>query len=157
MARCKLQALKCKFSPNEAEERLIEQVIVGTNLSELQKELLGCDEKLTLEQALNIIWRTYEASISHMSQLQGVQTRQTGRYTLCQSRRKNNMLFLRRISSKKRNVPSAYSTVCKHCGGKKTHWQLACRKSTHTKHNHRGRGRVNWRGRSRSRNRHGET
>ena len=63
--------MKCKFSQNEAEERLIEQLIVGTNLSELQKELLGRDDKLTLEQALNI-GRTHEASISHMSQLQGV-------------------------------------------------------------------------------------
>ena len=42
-------------------------------LPELQKELLAKDENLTLDQALNI-GRTHEASISHMSQLRGMQT-----------------------------------------------------------------------------------
>ena len=74
MTQCKLQALKCKFNQAELEERLIEQLIVGTRLSELQKELLAKDENLTLDQALNI-GRTHEASISHMSQLRGMLTR----------------------------------------------------------------------------------
>ena len=68
MTRCKLQAIKCKFNQAELEERLIEQLIVGTSLPELQKELLAKDENLTLDQALNI-GRTQEASTSHMSQL----------------------------------------------------------------------------------------
>ena len=70
MTRCKLQALKCKFNQAELEERLIEQLIVGTRLPELQKELLAKDENLTLEKALNIR-RTNEASISHMIQFPG--------------------------------------------------------------------------------------
>ena len=152
MARCKLQALKCKFSQNEAEERLIEQLIVGTNLSELQKELLGTDDKLTLEQALNI-GRTHEASISHMSQLQGVQTRQADIHYV-KTGGKTSCYFCARSHPKNGRCP-AFGTLCKRCGGK-NHWQVACRKSTYTKQNHRGRGRGNGRGRSRSRNRHGD-
>ncbi|KAI0235987.1 hypothetical protein LSAT2_013434 [Lamellibrachia satsuma] len=57
----------------QLEERLIEQLIVGMRLSELQKELLAKDENLTLDEALNI-GRTQEASTSHMSQLRGMLT-----------------------------------------------------------------------------------
>ena len=150
MARCKLQALKCKFSQNEAEERLIEQLIVGTNLSELQKELLGRDDKLTLEQALNI-GRTHEASISHMSQLQGVQTRQADIHYV-KAGGKTRCYFCAGSHLKNEPCP-AYNTICNRCGGK-NHWKKACRKSTHAKQDHRGRGRGNRRGRSGSRNRH---
>ena len=139
MARCKLQALKCQFSHNEAEERLIEQLIVGTNLSELQKELLGRDDKLTLEQALNI-GRTHKASISHMSQLQGVQTRQTDIHYV-KAGGKTRCYFCAGSHPKNERCP-ANNTICKRCGGK-NHWQIACRKSTHTKQDHRGRGRGN--------------
>ena len=117
MARCKLQALKCKFSQNEAEERLIEQLIVGTNLSELQKELLGRDDKLTLEQALNI-GRTHEASISHMSQLQGVQTRQADIHYV-KTGGKTSCYFCAGSHPKNGRCP-AFGTLCKRCGGKIT-------------------------------------
>ena len=70
--RCKLQALRCKFSRAELNERLIEQLIVGTRFPGLQKELLSKNEHLTLEEALNI-GRTHEASINHLAQLRGMQ------------------------------------------------------------------------------------
>ena len=38
---CKLQALRCKFTQAELNERLIGQLIVGTIFPGLQKELLG--------------------------------------------------------------------------------------------------------------------
>ena len=53
MTRCKLQAIKCKFNQAELEEMRIEQLIVGTRLPELKKELLAKYENLTLEHALN--------------------------------------------------------------------------------------------------------
>ena len=152
MARCKLQAMKCKFSQNEVEERLIEQLVVGTNLSELQKELLGRDDKLTLEQALNI-GCTHEASISHMSQLQGVHTRQADIHYV-KAGGKTRCYFCSGSHPKNERCP-AYNMICKRCGGK-NHWQIACRKSMHTKQDHRGRGRGNRRGRSRSRNGHSD-
>ena len=73
MTRCKLQTLKYKFNQAKLEERLIEQLIVGTRLPEVQKELLANNNNLTLDQALNI-GRTHEVSISHMSQLGGMET-----------------------------------------------------------------------------------
>ena len=73
MTRCKLQALTCKFNQAELKERLFGQVIVGTRLPNLQKELLAKYENLTLDEALNV-GRTHEASISHMFQLRGMPT-----------------------------------------------------------------------------------
>ncbi len=53
-ARCRNQALKCNFSTDdELESRLIEQLIIGTNCVETKKALLGKDEKLTVDQALD--------------------------------------------------------------------------------------------------------
>ncbi|XP_014676736.1 PREDICTED: uncharacterized protein K02A2.6-like [Priapulus caudatus] len=49
------------------EERLIEQLIVGTNHKKIQEVLLGKDDKLKLEQALDVA-RFREATDSHMKQ-----------------------------------------------------------------------------------------
>ena len=69
VARCKLQAQKCKFRDNqETEERLVEQVITGTRHPELQKLLLSKGIELTLQEALNS-GRTHEASLNHMKQM----------------------------------------------------------------------------------------
>ena len=54
MTRCKLHALTCKFNQAELKERLFGQVIVGTRLPNLQKELLAKYENLTLDEALNV-------------------------------------------------------------------------------------------------------
>ena len=71
VARCKLQAKKCKFRDNqETEERLIEQVITGTRHPELQKILLSKGIELTLQEALNS-GRTHEASLNQMAEIQG--------------------------------------------------------------------------------------
>jgi uncharacterized protein YyaL (SSP411 family) len=67
LTRCKTQACKCKFNPDELDERLIEQLIKGTKHNKIQQSLLK-DEKITLNQAMNEA-RTYESSLSHMSQL----------------------------------------------------------------------------------------
>ena len=44
---------------------------MGTRFPGLQKELLGKNEQLTLEEAINI-GRTHEASINHVVQLRGM-------------------------------------------------------------------------------------
>lgn len=54
MARCKLQAQKCRFSEAEMEKRLIEQLIIGTRERKVQENLLGKDEKLKLYKAMDI-------------------------------------------------------------------------------------------------------
>ena len=65
-ARCRLKARKCKFrDEQELEERIIDQLIVGTRFPELQKQLLSKNETMTIEEVLNMC-RSYEASIEYM-------------------------------------------------------------------------------------------
>ena len=66
MTRCKAQAEKCKFEASELKVRLIEQLIEGTPHKKVQEKLLNKDEKLTLDDALDVA-RTYEATKAHMS------------------------------------------------------------------------------------------
>ena len=51
--RCRLQAQKCKFrDEDEKSERVIDQIILGTKLPDLQKELLGKKGDLTLNDTI---------------------------------------------------------------------------------------------------------
>ena len=50
MARCKIQAQKCRFSETEIEDRLIEQLIIGTREPKVQEALLGKDDKLKIDK-----------------------------------------------------------------------------------------------------------
>ena len=71
MTRCKLQVKKCKFQDNtNIEERLIEQLILGTRHKKVQEKLLGKDGDLRLDEALDIA-RTCEATMVRMEQLLG--------------------------------------------------------------------------------------
>jgi len=69
MARCKLQAQKCQFTEAEMEERLIEQLIIGTRERKVQENVLGKDEKLKLDKAMDIA-RTREATVNDMKSLE---------------------------------------------------------------------------------------
>ena len=53
MARCKIQAQKCLFSEAEIEDRLIEQLIIGTREPKVQEALLGKYDKLKLDKAMD--------------------------------------------------------------------------------------------------------
>ena len=60
---------KCKFSGNEeSEDRLLDQLIWGINDPEVHKSLIGRDEKLTLNAAIDIAWG-YEATKRQMNSL----------------------------------------------------------------------------------------
>lgn len=66
MIRCKLQAKKCKFRDGrEISERLLEQLIIGAIHKTVQETLLGKDEKLTLDDVMDI------ARTRNMKQLAG--------------------------------------------------------------------------------------
>lgn len=71
VTRCKLEAKKCKFSPTELNERLIEQLIIGTKYMEVQERFLGKDEKLTLDASRDVA-RTHEVTESHMNMMKAV-------------------------------------------------------------------------------------
>ena len=51
------------------EERLIEQLIIGTRERKVQENLLGKDEKLKLDKAMDIA-RTREATVNDMKSLE---------------------------------------------------------------------------------------
>ena len=53
MARCKKQAQKCRFSEEEIEDRLVEQLIIGTREPKVQEALLGKEDKLKLDKAMD--------------------------------------------------------------------------------------------------------
>ena len=66
MTRCKLQAKKCQFQDaRETDERLIEQLIVGIKHAKIQEKLLGRDDMLKLDSAMDIA-QTYEATLADM-------------------------------------------------------------------------------------------
>ena len=63
--RSRIIALKCKFK--DVDDRIIDQLIKGTKISESRKLLLKKSETITVEQAL-VLCRTLEASESHMKE-----------------------------------------------------------------------------------------
>ena len=67
--RCKLQALKCDFDDDELNERLIELIISSKPIVDFQKELLNKPKGMKLHEAL-AIGRRYEASATHVKQIQ---------------------------------------------------------------------------------------
>ena len=71
MTRCKTQARKCQFRDAvETEERLIEQLILGVRHAKIQDQLLGRDDTLTLDAAMDVV-KTHEATVSNMQQFTG--------------------------------------------------------------------------------------
>jgi len=71
LTRCQNQATRCQFrDKDESDERLIEQLIVGTKHKKVQERLLEKGEHLTLDEAIDIA-RTYKATQSQMEELDG--------------------------------------------------------------------------------------
>ena len=68
-ARCKIQTQKCRFSEAKLEERIIEQLIIGTRERKIQEVLLGKDDKLKLDKAMDIA-RTREDAVIDMKSLE---------------------------------------------------------------------------------------
>ena len=65
----KTLALKCKFRDSkDVEDHMLDQLIWGCSSPEVQKNLIGKNEKLTLPEAVGII-RNHEATRQHMESL----------------------------------------------------------------------------------------
>ena len=70
MTRCRIQGKKCRFRDTlEAEERLIEQPIIGIKHTKIQEKILSRDDKLTLDAAMDIA-RTHESTLADMNAFQ---------------------------------------------------------------------------------------
>lgn len=155
MTRCKLQAEKCKFDACELKVRLIEQLIVGTPHKKVQEKLLCKDEKLTLDDALDVA-RTYEATKAHMSAFSATATGMKvdslkGQKTH-NSNRKCNRCGLK--FPHKGDCP-AMGSKCFSCG-KLNHWRTMCKSKPKENNRHTGSSNSNRfrsKHRSRSRNR----
>ena len=157
LSRCRNQATKCKFrDTTESEERLIEQIIIGTKHKKIQERLLSKGDSLTLDEAIDVC-RTYEATLVQLDQLHA----EKGKHI--HAVRGNNINRGARGDNKSKKCPNcggehaksrdqcpAHGSECKKCG-KANHWARVCRSKPQqeTRIRHRG----NHRGRSQSRTR----
>ena len=136
VSRVKLQALKCNFRDDqEFNERVIEQVIIGTCHPEVQKELLAKDKTLSLDQTLDV-GRTHEASVQHMKQLKSVQPENVAQAVHYVKRNTKADKTCTRCGyeahSRKHDCPALGST-CSVCG-KPNHWSTVCRLAQNRDH-----------------------
>lgn len=125
ITRCKVQARKCKYTAEALDEKLIEQLILGTRHKKVQKSLLGKDEKLTLDAALDIA-RTHEATEMQLEKLTNagnVNVNYVGK-----QRPSTNVKFPQcdkcGLNHKEGECP-AKGTKCNNCG-KPNHWKRVC-------------------------------
>ena len=132
IARCRLQAQLCKFKEEEIEERIIEQLISGTVYQEVQKELLSKDDKLTLDEALQIAFK-HEASLSHMQQLVQTQSTTTNAASVNAVRKNGTAQKSRKCQKcgtlhpiKPITACPAHGTKCRGCG-RMHHWESVCK------------------------------
>ena len=115
----------------QRDERLIEQLIAGTLYSDVQKELLAKDKKLTLEDALAVA-TDHEGSLIHMAQLakvQGptpVQSKTTTSAVAAISKVTKCSKCGRRHPGKQLEKCPAYSKECDRFH-KSNHWKAMCR------------------------------
>lgn len=142
MTKCRIQADKCKFSPEELNNRLIEQLITGTAHKKVQEKLLNEDEKLTLDGELNTA-RTYEATKAHMEAFHSATVSvESISYRSQQGHRSSGPFD---GNSKKcgkcglryphKSKCPAEGTTCNYCK-KANHWESVCRQK---KRDNRGR------------------
>ena len=128
--RCRALALKCRFK--DVDERLIDQLIVGTRCNESRRELLKADDKMTTETAL-ILCRTQEASEEHMKAFeQSHREKSSGeksnsdKLSVDVVRRKP---YIKNCTYCGQDHPHgrcpAYNDTCEYCK-KNGHWQQCC-------------------------------
>ena len=104
-------------------DRIIEKFIAGTKLADLQKKLLAEDDKLSIDQCLDIA-RTHEASLSHMEQLTNLNQANPSVDVMQRQRTCRNCG--RAHSFKSRELCPTFGTIC-NCCGKQNHWSKVCK------------------------------
>ncbi|XP_014671070.1 PREDICTED: uncharacterized protein K02A2.6-like isoform X3 [Priapulus caudatus] len=130
--RCRTKAAQCNFTTEDIiEERIIEVLIAGVSHPEVQKTLLSKDAKLTLKGAITEA-RAHEASIVHMSQLQGLDSASV--HAMRMEKPCGNCGG----HHQPRKCP-AFNAVCHKCQ-MTGHWGKCCRSSASTHPTYRGKG-----------------
>ena len=147
-ARCKKKTSKCKFrDAQETNDRLIEQLVVGTKLSKVQERLLEGGSDLTLDEALDKA-RTYEATQRHMEQLSTATSNSRLPETVHTVSKSVGHADCGKCG--RAHHPSkcpAHSSTCNKCG-KANHWANVCRSQGKNEAHGRGQQRGRWRQRS---------
>ena len=142
VTKMKAIAVKCKYRDDkEMEDRLVDQLIWGSSHKDVQKVLIGRDEKLTLNDAIDVA-RSHEATTNQLKSLP-----ETSRNSNTAGKTEQSINASRTTRSKqpgkgnkpptcyncgrvhdlkpKSNCP-AYGSTCRNCG-KENHWQSVCR------------------------------
>ena len=152
LTRCRNQATRCRLRDNdETDERLIEQLIVGTKHKKVQERLLEKGEQLTLDEAIDIA-RTYEATQSQMEELDGESNKDIHGINENESENKAKKCpncGLDHPLQPRKKCP-AYGSVCLNCQ-KENHWARVCRSRNQGGTRGRQRNRENPRSRHHSR------
>ena len=130
MTRCKLQAKKCQFrDARETDNRLIviQQLIVGIKHAKIQDKLLGRDDTLTLDSAMDIA-RTYEATLADMHTFSNVSAVHHVRHRPTNQRHVTHETckFCGGHHRQGRDNCPAYGTICQACG-RPDHWKAVCK------------------------------
>jgi len=125
--RCQLQAKTCQFEATELNERLLELVIAGTPIPDLQKELLGKPKGFTIKEALEI-GRRYEATMAHVQTLKSLQPVQN----LDEVRSQSTCRNCGGNHTRGRKFCPARNDSCGVCQ-KLGHWAKCCLSKTHQK------------------------
>ena len=132
MSRCKTQAKKCKFTDQEREERLIEQLLEGTKYKKVRQFILK-DEAMKLDKAINEA-RTHEASITHMSQYESDTPKARVNVDAMRTARRahgkpdtNKCGRCGYDKHKQGQKCPAQGTRCNNCSGR-DHWGSVCKK-----------------------------
>ena len=127
MDRCKIQAQKCRFSEAELEERLIEQLIIGTRERKVQEVLLGKDDKLYLDKAMDIA-RTMEATVSDIKshEQRGAKASARSHDSNIDAIRQNSNPRCGKCGLSHGKKCPAQVTRCRKCN-QWNHWEQVCR------------------------------
>ena len=109
----KTLAQKCKFKDNEAmNDRVLDQLIWGCSSHEAQKQLIGWDEKLKIDEAVSII-RTHEATKAQMQSLNNIAPAAVN--AINQSRRGRDS-YQTRGNAQRGQSNTRHKNECFHCG-----------------------------------------
>ena len=109
MTRARVLSKECEYTNKD--EQLLDTLIAGVHMEEVQRKLILKDNTLTLDQALTIV-RGFEATRNQMADIQGMKI---------QSVNKNPKSFSKptqyRVKSDKTNDPPMPQGKCWNCGG----------------------------------------
>ena len=123
VTRCKNQASKCQFADvSESDERIIEQLIIGTRHVRVQEKLIEEGDGLTSLDAAVAIARNFEATQRQMKELHETQpqisVQAVGKSVRCSYCGRNH-------DKTNREMCPAFGKQCRNCG-RANHWAEVC-------------------------------